>query len=257
MESSTLNYKVFGNGQPLVILHGLFGSLDNWQTIAKQIAEKGFEVFILDQRNHGNSFHSNEWTYEVMANDLKTFCEQQNLEQIVLVGHSMGGKVAMHFTVNFPEFVKKLVVVDIAPKLYNRHHDTVLEAINSLNLEGLKSRSEAEKHFQEYEMDFATRQFLLKNLYWQTPEKLDWKFNRKAITEQYDNISINSVESEKCTTETLFIRGENSGYIKDSDWDNILEIFPNAFLETINDAGHWVHAENPEEFLKKILAFIS
>lgn len=256
MKNNILNFKVFGSGQPLIILHGLFGSLDNWQTVAKQIAERNFQVFILDQRNHGNSFQSDEWTYEAMANDLKVFCEQQNLNQIVLVGHSMGGKVAMHFAVNFPEFVKKLIVVDIAPKVYKRHHDLVLEAINNLNLENLKSRSEAEKHFQAYEMDFATKQFLLKNLYWQTSEKLDWKFNRKVITEKYDNVSINTVFGEKCTIETLFIRGENSGYIKDSDWDEILEIFPNAFLETISDAGHWVHAENPEEFQKKLLDFI-
>ena len=177
-----LNYKRLGEGQPLIVLHGLFGSLDNWMTLAKKWSND-FEVYLVDQRNHGQSPHSDQFSYPLMADDLKQLMDQLGLESAILMGHSMGGKTVMEFSMKYPEMVEKLIVVDIAPVSYNVHHYTIIDALKSVPLEDISSRKEAEEFLSRYIKDFGTRQFLLKNLYWQANDKLAWRFNLEVLAD--------------------------------------------------------------------------
>lgn len=252
-----LAFREFGSGQPLIILHGLFGQSDNWNTLAKRFGENGFHVFTLDQRNHGLSPHSNEWTYNLMANDLKEFIEDHQLYKPVLLGHSMGGKTVMFFELMYPGIAKKIIVADIAPRAYEAHHDSVLKALNAVDFSHIKTRKEAEAILNQYISDFGTKQFLLKNIFWKdnTNNVMDWRFNLKVIDKNYNNIGI-EVPNASSMANTLFIRGERSDYITESDLNDIKQRFPNYNLVTIPDAGHWVHAERPTEFFEEVIKFI-
>jgi esterase len=251
-----LNYKQFGQGKPLIILHGLFGSLDNWQTLARQFSEH-FCVYILDQRNHGQSDHDNTWNYEVMADDLKAFFELHQIEKATLLGHSMGGKTAMLFALKYPHMLDKLIVADIAPKQYKPHHQHILETLQQINFNNINSRSQVEELLTKSISDFATRQFLLKNLYWKDLEskKLAWRFNLDVISKNIHQVNVGLPSDAFCETPTLFIRGSKSDYITDEDIAMISDIFTNVRLETIEDAGHWLHAEKPELFKELVLRF--
>lgn len=253
-----LAYREYGTGQPLIILHGLFGQSDNWNTLAKKYAEKGFRVFTIDQRNHGLSNHSDEWNYKVMAEDLHEFILTHNLKDVILMGHSMGGKTVLFFEYLFPKTAKKLIVVDIAPKAYESHHDSVLKALNAVDFTEINQRKEAEEILSKYISDFGTKQFLLKNIYWKEDEskQMAWRFNLNTITKEYNHVSVR-VPSFQSSTPTLFIRGSKSNYITDSDWIEIQQVFQYALLTTINDSGHWVHAEKPNEFFEAVMNFIS
>ena len=253
-----LAYREYGSGQPLIILHGLFGQSDNWNTLSKRFAEKGFRVFAIDQRNHGLSPHSNEWNYQVMADDLHEFINTHALQDPILLGHSMGGKTVMFFEMLYPQIAKQLIVVDIAPRPYEPHHDEVLKALNAVDFTDITTRKEAEAILSEYISDFGTKQFLLKNIYWKEDEskQMDWRFNLKTITEEYNNIGIAAPEGLS-PTPVLFIRGSKSKYITDSDEKDIATRFSDYKIETINDSGHWVHAEQPEAFFNCVMAFIA
>ena len=253
-----LAYREFGSGQPLIILHGLFGQSDNWNTLAKRFAEKGFHVFTIDQRNHGLSPHSDVWNYQVMAEDLKEFIETHHLENLILLGHSMGGKTVLFFEFLFPNVAQKLIVADIAPRAYEPHHDAVLKALNAVDFTEINTRKDAELILNEYISDFGTKQFLLKNIYWKEDEskKMAWRFNLKTITKDYNNIGI-CVPDFKSDTETLFIRGEKSNYITSDDEKDISSRFLNYQLKTIINSGHWVHAEQPEAFFGCVMDFIN
>lgn len=249
-----LNYKQFGDGEPLVILHGLMGMLDNWQTLAKGFAEQ-YEVFILDARNHGHSEHTDELNYEVMMYDLLEFCHDQHLSDINLLGHSMGGKTCMKFAQNYPDFLNKLIVADIAPKQYPVHHQKILAGLSALDFDQIKSRGEADKVLQDYIPEVGVRQFLLKSAYWVEKGKLGLRFNLDAIQANIVNMG-EQIADETYDGDTLFIRGNLSNYILDEDWPGIQQLFPNSRLETIQDAGHWLHAEKPEEFVSLVLNFL-
>lgn len=249
-----LNYKKLGEGEPLIILHGLFGSLDNWMSLAKILAEN-FEVFIVDARNHGNSPHSDEFDYEVMADDLYEFIIQNQIIDPIILGHSMGGKTAMQFAMNYPTKLTKLIVADIAPKAYPIHHTTILEGMFSLDFNLIKTRKEADDKLSESISDLSTRQFLLKNLYWADKETLAWKFNLPVINNNIEIIGKELNNVEVFNKPTLFIRGEKSNYILESDYNAIKNIFPNAEIISI-DSGHWVHAENPTAFLQILNSFL-
>lgn len=253
-----LAYREFGSGQPLIILHGLFGQSDNWNTLAKNFAEKGFHVFTIDQRNHGLSPHSNDWSYELMAKDLKEFIDTYQLQHVILLGHSMGGKTVMFFEQLFPNVAQKLIIADIAPRAYEPHHDEVLKALNAVDFSEINTRKEAEAILGEYIADFGTKQFLLKNIYWREDEtkQMDWRFNLKTITKEYNNIGVR-VPDFKSNTPTLFIRGEKSNYITQEDEQDIANRFLNYELKTIANSGHWVHAEQPIAFLNCVMEFIS
>jgi esterase len=248
--------KIEGQGLPLLILHGFLGMSDNWKTLAAQYATLGFQVHVLDLRNHGRSFHSEEFNYDVMAQDIYDYCEAHQLETIDLLGHSMGGKVAMLFATKYPEKVNKLVVADIGPKYYSPHHQTILEGLNAIDFSQKPSRNEVEATLKLYVSDFGTRQFLMKNLYWQTPEQLAFRFNLTVFNKQINQIGTALPEDAVFEKPSLFIRGGNSNYIKDTDFDGIKNHFPLAVFETIPNVGHWLHSENPVLFFEITKTFL-
>lgn len=252
-----LAYREYGTGNPLIILHGLFGQSDNWNTLAKRFADAGFRVFTIDQRNHGLSPHSDVWDYQSMANDLLNFINEHRLIKPIIMGHSMGGKTVMFFELLFTGIAKEIIVVDIAPRAYEPHHEAVLNALNSVKFDEITTRKQAEKILSKHISDFGTKQFLLKNIYWKNPETnlMDWRFNLRVITKEYDNIGV-EVPDLKSEVKTLFINGEKSHYLTESDLKDIENRFPNYTLKTIKDAGHWIHAEKPNEFFEAVISFI-
>ncbi|MEC7755949.1 alpha/beta fold hydrolase [Roseivirga sp. UBA1976] len=251
---STLNHKILGEGEPLVILHGLFGSLDNWMTLGKKWAEYQ-KVILVDQRNHGNSFHHNEFSYGVMAQDLKQLLNELNITKCTLLGHSMGGKTAMEFAVAFPEMIERLIVADIGPKSYPVHHTTIIKAFYSVPLKNLSSRNEADELLKEQIPDFGTRQFLLKNLA-RSKEGFSWKMNLDIIAKNIEEVGKGLNQNARFEKPTLFIRGSKSDYVLNDDLNLIHSIFTNSKVETIEGAGHWLHAEKPTEFFEIVNAFL-
>ena len=247
--------KIEGQGKPLLILHGFLGMSDNWKTLAVQFATNGFEVHILDLRNHGRSFHSDEFSYELMVQDVYDYCKVHNLDNINIIGHSMGGKTAMLLAATYPELVKKLIVADIGPKFYPQHHQTILEGLNAVDFSLKPSRNEVEEILSQHITDFGTRQFLLKSLYWQEPCQLAFRFNLPVFNKKIEEIGKALPEHYMFNKPTLFIRGGNSNYILDTDFENIKQHFPNSKIETIPNAGHWLHAENPKLFYEMASSF--
>lgn len=248
--------KIEGQGKPLLILHGFLGMSDNWKTIGLQFAADGFQVHLLDMRNHGRSFHSNEFSYELMVQDVFEYCQANNLEKVNIIGHSMGGKTAMLFATTHPEMVEKLVVADIGPKFYPQHHQAILEGLNAVDFSLKPSRTEVEEILSKHIPDFGTRQFLLKSLYWQEPGQLAFRFNLAVFNVKIDEIGKSLPENVILNKPTLFIRGGNSNYILDEDFQNINKHFPGCRLETIPNAGHWLHAENPKLFCEITSLFL-
>ncbi len=245
-----------GNGQAFVILHGFLGMSDNWKTLGRQFSESGFEVHLIDQRNHGSSFWADTFNYGVLAEDLKHYCESHQLSSIILSGHSMGGKTAMLFATQYPELVSKLIVADISPKFYPIHHETILAGLNALDFSAIKSRGEADTILSEYISDFGTRQFLLKNLYWKHKGQLALRINLKVLTEEIDKVGDALPIEAKFFGNTLFLRGEKSNYITTDDEALIHLHFPEAKIVSIKKAGHWLHAENPKDFFDAVMQFI-
>ncbi len=248
-----LHHRELGSGQPMIILHGLFGFSDNWQTHAKKFAEY-YRVILVDLRNHGHSDWSDEFSYELMAKDLKELCDDLGLKNILLIGHSMGGKVAMLFAQKHKELLDKLVVVDIGIKAYPMHHQHILAGMHAVNLETIKVRSEAEAILKQHIDSDGVRQFLLKNLYWKEKGQLAWRMNLSILEREMENILSRLTEKEVMLP-TLFIRGELSNYILDEDIEQLEDQFPDSEIVTIKNAGHWVHAEAPEEFVDVVLGF--
>lgn len=248
-----LHYTKDGEGQPLIIVHGLFGTLDNWQTLGKKFAEN-FEVYLVDQRNHGHSPHSEEMNYQLMADDLHELITDLNLSKVILLGHSMGGKAVMTYATQHSEFIDKLIVVDIAPKQYPMHHQQILAGLNAIDLSVIKTRREADTVLANYVDDVGVRQFLLKNLYWIEKGQLAWRINIPSLTKYMTEI-LATTPNIKVDTPTLFIRGEKSNYITEDDYQNIYNQFENSEIETIYNVGHWIHAENPLEFYRLVMEF--
>jgi pimeloyl-ACP methyl ester carboxylesterase len=246
-----------GEGPPFIILHGFLGMGDNWKTLAKQFSTLGFQVHLVDQRNHGRSFHDSEFNYEVLAQDLKAYCGHHNLENIVLLGHSMGGKTAMLFAALYPELVSKLIVADIAPRFYPVHHDAILEGLSSLDFRTLTSRKEAEVQLSKYVQDVGTRQFLLKNIYRVSSEILGLRINLETLKTHVSEVGEALPSALNFQKDSLFLRGDKSEYISVQDETLIKHQFPAAVIKTISNAGHWLHAENPAEFFHNVRTFIT
>ena len=256
-----LNFKEFGAGEPLVILHGLFGTLDNWQTIARQLADD-FTVYIVDLPNHGRSPHTKgEFDYSEMSDAVAEFLTKNWIHETRLIGHSMGGKLAMQLALHQPDLIKKLAVIDIAPKQYQGGHGNIFKALFALDLTTLNDRKEAEKFLTEHlpEEGAGTIQFLLKNLSRLADTEgggFEWKMNLDVLYANYPRILDKLEGDTPFIKPTLFIRGGNSNYIKDSDFDLISKLFPNSAIQTIEGAGHWVHAEKPKELLNVLKKFM-
>lgn len=248
--------KIEGSGKPLLIIHGFLGMSDNWKTLGVQFASEGFQVHLLDLRNHGRSFHSDAFNYELMVQDVFEYCQAHNLEKVNIIGHSMGGKTAMLFATKHPELIDKLIVADIGPKFYPPHHQDILAGLNAVDFSKKPSRNEVEEIMASYIPDFGTRQFLMKNLYWQEPGQLAFRFNLAVFNKKIDEIGVPLPENAVFEKPTLFIRGGNSNYILDSDFENIKEHFPNSSIETIPGVGHWLHAENPKMFYELSYSFL-
>jgi pimeloyl-ACP methyl ester carboxylesterase len=249
-----LFHREFGEGNPLLILHGLFGSSDNWQTLAKKFANE-FRVYAIDLRNHGRSFHHEDLDYEVMTADLSEFIKENDLSQVSLLGHSMGGKLSMNFALKYPDKVKDLIVVDIAPRRYEVLHDGIIQALKSLQLDLYSRREEVDEALSQILQNFSIRQFLLKNLVRNNNHTFDWKINLKAIDQNIHNLVVEISADQPFQGNTLFIAGEKSDYIRPVDEEQIFELFPQAEVKYLPKVGHWVHAEDPDLLYNTIIAF--
>ncbi len=248
--------RIEGEGTPLLILHGFMGMSDNWRTLGTQYVADGFQIHLIDLRNHGRSFHSDEFNYGVMVQDLVDYCQEHNLEKVNIIGHSMGGKIAMLFAASYPEKMNKLIVADIGPKYYKQHHQDILAGLNAVDFTIKPDRNQVDDIVKAYIPDFGTRQFLMKNLYWVEPGQLDFRFNLAVFNKEIEHIGDALPEEAVFEKPTLFIRGGNSNYIKDEDLGTIKRHFPNSTIETIPNVGHWVHAENPKLFYELSSTFL-
>lgn len=245
-----------GHGHPLVILHGLFGSSDNWFTLSKVFGEE-YRVYAVDQRNHGRSPHSDDFSYRAMADDLNDLLVHEGMSSIYLLGHSMGGKTAMSFSMLLPEKVDKLIVVDIAPKKYSPGHDQIFDALFALKLDRCKTRAELDSALSEGIVDPAVRQLLLKNVYRDDEQRFRWRINVEAIHKNYERINEAIKPDGQFTGPTLFVTGAKSSYVDKSDIPLIKSIFPAAEIVSIKNAGHWIHAEAPQEFAGVVMEFLA
>lgn len=253
-----LFYRKAGEGLPLIILHGLFGSSDNWNSLAKYFSQF-FTVYSVDLRNHGQSPHSELWNYSIMAEDVIELCKDENLKKVNIIGHSMGGKVAIETAALNCDIILNLLVVDISVKYYPPHHQNIFEALHAVDPPTCLSRKDAEERIRTVLNDESTIQFLLKNLYWNN-DKLSWRMNVEVIENNILEVGKQStLLSEECRKKfkTYFIKGEKSNYIKEEETGIIHEYFPNAQIHSISGAGHWVQAEKPKEFAELVMQLLN
>lgn len=250
-----LFFRELGQGPPFIILHGLMGSSDNWLTQAKMLADQ-YHVYLVDQRNHGQSSHSNDFDYIVLANDLLDFIQLYAIKNPIILGHSMGGKAAMNFAISNPTLLDRLIVVDIAPKAYPVHHDSIVEGLLAIPIDTLQTRNQADEVLSQHVPEADVRQFLLKNLLRKPQGGFAWKINLKVIDEKLELISADIQFPGTYNGQTLFVRGAHSHYVQDDDRQRIKNLFPNSSLITM-DTGHWVQAEKPREFVEVVKNFLS
>ncbi len=250
-----LNYRKLGSGKPLVVLHGVFGSSDNLFTVCRNVAEKGYEVYILDARNHGQSDRSEVFNYEVMAKDLDDFLAENGISSPVILGHSMGGKTALQYSQHYTNF-SGLIMVDIAARAYSRHHEHIIQGLQAIDTKTLASRKEAEEIFSRYVTDAGERQFLLKNLYRTEEGGFDWRINVPVLAENAGEVVSGIPLYNKVEKPLLLMRGSESRYVRDEDFEYLKEYYPVARLETIEGANHWIHATRPAEFTDCVIRFL-
>jgi esterase len=253
-----LFHRTYGEGKPLIILHGLFGLSDNWVSFGKKMADLGYQVFIPDQRNHGQSSHSNVFNYLAMTDDLTDFIEENEIKDPIILGHSMGGKTTIRFALENPELISKAIIVDISLREYPKRtmHTKIIDAMRRINFDMVSSRKEVEMLLSERLPDIRLRQFILKNLYWENKERLAWKINFEAICDNLDDLFDGVDTIDQFEKPTLFIRGGLSDYVLEEDYPVIKYNFPNSKIITIENTSHWVHAEAPKEFFDHIVSFL-
>jgi len=250
-----LHFKTFGTGRPLVILHGLFGDGDNWHGVATRLADR-FRVLVPDLRNHGRSPHSAEMSYPAMAGDVAELLAAQGLTAADVLGHSLGGKVAMQLALTRPGLVRKLVVVDMSPREYPPLHLEILAALQALDVGSFTSRPEIEAVLAGAVPSQRLRRFLLKNLARNAGGTFEWRMNVTALADSYPHLLAAVTGPQPYAGPALFIRGGRSEYVQPADEPLILELFPRAEFRTIANAGHWVHTDAPEEFLRLTREFL-
>ncbi len=249
-----LFYKEYGEGKPVVILHGLFGFSDNWKSQAKVLANY-FRVIVVDLRNHGRSEWDEIHSYETMADDVIETMDSLNLSEFHVIGHSMGGKVAMHLAQSYPARLLKTIVVDMGVKSYPMHHQDLIEAIKAVPIETISARSQVNTFLSDRIPEEGVRQFLLKNLYWIERGKLAWRMNITVLEANMRSV-LDALPDIEVLSPTLFIKGANSNYILEEDYESIENIFLDAEIQSISGAGHWVHADSFEEFTERVIAFL-
>ena len=251
-----LNYKIYGQGQPVVILHGLFGTLDNWHNFAKKLEDAGYMAILIDQRDHGRSGHTREFSYPILAQDLHRFLEENWIYGGAIIGHSMGGKTCLQYLADYNTEDFKFVIIDIGIRRYEGGHSDIFDALMSVPVDKITTRGEAETILMDKIQDKGVVRFLMKNLT-RTPDgPYTWKVNLPLLYENYGHILEAIKFKDEILAETLFIRGGKSDYIQDNDWPEIQAALPNSRLITIEDAGHWVHADKPVELFNAIIDFI-
>lgn len=252
-----LFYKEYGSGEPLIILHGLLGASGNWHTLSRNVFSEHFHVYTVDQRNHGRSPHGERFDYPAMANDVLELMDDQGIDAAHILGHSMGGKTAMFIATSHPDRVRKLIVADMAPRSYESGHDYILDALAHVDPADFESRDEIAAALGKHIGSPAVRQFLLKNL---TLDKesgqYDWQMNLDAIRDNYDKVNVALPEDARFDGPTLFVRGDKSDYVSDADREEIEQHFPKAVITTVKDAGHWLHAEQPDVFGQTVTKFL-
>lgn len=251
-----LNYKIYGQGQPVIILHGLFGTLDNWHNFGKKLEEAGYMAILVDQRDHGRSAHTDTFNYAALATDLHHFLEENWIYGGTIIGHSMGGKTCLEYLADYLPTDFNFVIIDIGIKRYAEGHRDIFDALMSIPIHEITTRSEAESILIEKIRDRGVVQFLMKNLTKTKEGPYEWKVNLPLLYKNYNHILDEIVFRDPSMVETLFIRGERSDYIQDEDWSKIQEALPNSQLITIAGAGHWVHADKPDELFSAIIDFI-
>lgn len=252
-----LHTQIIGEGTPFIILHGFLGMGDNWRTLGNRFAEEGYQVHLVDQRNHGRSFHHDEFSYTVMAQDVRAYLEQQALDKVILLGHSMGGKTAMELATTHQDSIANLIVADIAPKEYPSHHQDILMALQRLDFSEIKTRGQADKALANDIKEWGVRQFLLKNIYWKEKGQLALRMNLDVLQDKVEEIGKALPLDRRFEGKTLFLKGAKSNYIEYMDELLIHKHFPLAQIQQIDDAGHWLHADQPDEFFHKVRLFLN
>ena len=252
---SLLHSRIQGSGHPFFILHGFFGMGDNWKSLANAFSSK-YEVHLIDQRNHGRSFHSEDFSYEHMVEDLVNYMDHYDIPTAIMLGHSMGGKTVMLMSVEYPERVDRMIVADIAPRFYPPHHQFILEALNEVDFSRVSSRTEIDDIFKKYIPEYSIRQFLLKNVYRKERDQLAYRFNLESLEENIHEVGVELPPQSVSDVPALFMRGVNSGYVTEQDKTLIRNHFPESTVVDIEGAGHWLHAENPEDFYKNVVQFL-
>ncbi len=253
-----LFYRTYGKGKPFIILHGLFGIPDNWVSFAKKIARLGYQVYVLDQRNHGQSPHSHTFNYLALVDDLFDFIDEHELEDAVIMGHSMGGKVAMRFALENPDYLSKLIVVDISLRQYppRDYHLKVIQAMKNVDFSQVQKRDDVEKILAKEIDSKRIRQFIMKNLYRKEKDELAWRINLDGLADNLDEMFDGIIADKPLDKPVFLVRGGNSDYVLDSDLEAFQLAFPQSYVLTIENATHWVHAEAPEQFYKEVVKFI-
>ncbi len=254
--SMRLHYRSYGAGEPLIILHGLFGSSDNWHSIARRWGQS-FLVYALDQRNHGSSPHESVINYDELVHDLHTFIGQEGLESVHIVGHSMGGKVGMLFATIFPNLVQSLVVLDIGVDRVIGKHAAILDFLRTTQLDEFANRNEIQIELEKTVKSTPVVQFLLKNILRRLDGSLGWKFNKEALLDHYEDLTRGLDLDQAFLGSVLFLRAESSDYLPVALSPEILSSFPLAQLQTLSDAGHWLHADQPDKLSSLVLDFLT
>ena len=252
-----LNSKIIGSGNHvLIVLHGFLGMLDNWKSFAKRMNQNKYQIHLVDQRNHGKSFHSNLFNYEILAVDLKNYIDHYNIKKFSLIGHSMGGKTAMMFSSMYPQLIKKLIIVDILPVFYSNDYDKIIDSLKSLDLKKLVSRVNIDKALESEFKEPAFRAFLLKNLYRVNKDELAFKIDLDIISNNLSEVEKSLPANLHYSGKTLFIKGQKSDYINKTNSSLLKKVFPDHKIVEVQKAGHWVHAENLDGFVNETELFL-
>ena len=252
-----LHSKILGDSNKhILILHGFLGSGDNWISIARKLNTLGYTIHLIDQRNHGRSFHSEKFDYGLLCEDLFNYIKYYNIDNSILIGHSMGGKTAMNFSLIHPKLVSKLIVLDTSPRGYPVLHQNIIDSLKEIDLSVFVNRKDIDIELRKSVNQQGLRNFLLKNVYRMNNGKLNFRFNLKSLSQNISKIG-QKIESEtQFNREVIFIKGETSDYIKESDKLIINNLFPNSKFYKIPNAGHWLHVDNPIDFTSILLSLI-